>query len=101
MTDHVRDEGESAPFSNFPQDPSDFDSDPRVSFSKLDDKFILEADDGQEYEYDDALKRWILTVDEDLLQKQQEAYKVEGVDENEQVTAQQLKKKRKQQNANE
>lgn len=62
MTDHVRDEGESAPFSNFPQDPSDFDSDPRVSFSKLDDKFILEADDGQEYEYDDALKRWILTV---------------------------------------
>jgi HIV Tat-specific factor 1 len=39
----------------------------------------------------------VLQVDEDLLQKQQEAYKVEGVDENEQITAQQLKKKRKQQ----
>lgn len=62
MADHVRDEGESAPLSNFPQDPSEFDSDPRVSFSKLDNKFILEADDGQEYEYDNALKRWIPTV---------------------------------------
>lgn len=61
MADHVRDESET-PFSNFPQDPSEFDNDPRVSFSKLDDKFILEADDGQEYEYDNALKRWILTV---------------------------------------
>ena len=43
----------------------------------------------------------VFQVDADLLQKQQEAYKVEGVDEDEQVTAQQLKKKRKQQNANE
>ncbi|RAK78274.1 U2 snRNP complex subunit CUS2 [Aspergillus fijiensis CBS 313.89] len=86
-----------APFANFPQDPSEFDSDPRISFSKLDDKFILETDDGQEYEYDTALKRWIPTVDDDLLQKQQEAYKVHGVDEDEQVTASQLKKKRKQQ----
>lgn len=48
--------------SNFPQDPSEFDSDPRISFSKLDDKFILETDDGQEFEYDTALKRWIPTV---------------------------------------
>ncbi|BAE64123.1 unnamed protein product [Aspergillus oryzae RIB40] len=47
--------------SNFPQDPSEFDSDPRISFSKLDDKFILETDDGQEFEYDTALKRWIPT----------------------------------------
>ncbi|KAL5356955.1 putative nuclear mRNA splicing factor-associated protein [Aspergillus floccosus] len=85
------------PLSSFPQDPSEFDSDPRISFSKLDNKFILETEDGQEFEFDTVLKRWIPTVDEDLLQKQQEAYKVEGVDENEQITAQQLKKKRKQQ----
>lgn len=38
-----------------------------------------------------------LQVDDDLLRQQQEAYKVQGVDENELVTAQQLKKKRKQQ----
>jgi HIV Tat-specific factor 1 len=52
----------SPPLSNFPQDPSEFDSDPRISFSKLDDKFILETEDGQEYEYDTVLKRWIPTV---------------------------------------
>ncbi|KAL3491151.1 nuclear mRNA splicing factor-associated protein [Aspergillus germanicus] len=84
------------PFNNFPQDPSEFDSDPRISFSKLDNKFILETEDGQEYSYDTILKRWIPTVDEDLLQKQQEAYRVEGVDEDEKANAQQLKKKRKQ-----
>ena len=50
------------PPSRFPQDPSEFDADPRISFSKLDNKFILETDEGQEYEYDDALKRWIPSV---------------------------------------
>ncbi|KAJ1713792.1 nuclear mRNA splicing factor-associated protein [Aspergillus flavus AF70] len=110
--------------SNFPQDPSEFDSDPRISFSKLDDKFILETDDGQEFEYDTALKRWIPTVSpKNLLPLQicwdsydckdfgwfvkliswwapllrAQAYKVEGVDDNDEVTASQLKKKRKQQ----
>lgn len=48
--------------SGFPQDPSEFDSDPRISFSKLDNKFILETDDGQEFEYDSALKRWVQAV---------------------------------------
>lgn len=62
MTDQKPVEGDNAPFSNFPQDPTEFDSDPRISFSKLDDKFILEADDGQEFEYDTVLKRWIPTV---------------------------------------
>lgn len=47
---------------NFPQDPSEFDRDPRISFSKLDDKFILETEDGQEFVYDSVLKRWIQTV---------------------------------------
>ena len=51
-----------APPSTFPQNPEEFDADPRVSFSKLDNKFILEADDGQEYEFDDALKRWVPVV---------------------------------------
>ena len=51
-----------APHSTFPKNPEEFDADPRVSFSKLDSKFILEADDGQEFEYDDALKRWVPVV---------------------------------------
>ncbi|KAL4936638.1 hypothetical protein BDV06DRAFT_216522 [Aspergillus oleicola] len=123
LQDSKHDPAESPPpFSNFPQDPSDFDSDPRISFSKLDDKFILETDDGQEYSFDTILKRWIptvfrvdsgwfvkliagwrrfapvvvLQVDDDLLRQQQEAYKIEGVDEDEQATVRNQKKKRKQ-----
>lgn len=52
----------SPPYSSFPQNPEEFDADPRISFSKVDNKFILETDDGQEHEYDDALKRWVLVV---------------------------------------
>lgn len=50
------------PSSSFPQDPSEFDADPRISFSKLSNSFILEADDGQEFEFDNALKRWVPVV---------------------------------------
>jgi HIV Tat-specific factor 1 len=53
--------------ANFPQDPAEFDSDPRISFSKLDNTFILETDDGQEFEFDNTLKRWIPTVSVALL----------------------------------
>ncbi|KAE8355564.1 hypothetical protein BDV28DRAFT_128687 [Aspergillus coremiiformis] len=84
------------PSGNFPQDPSEFDSDPRISFSKLDNKFILETEDGQEFEYETVLKRWIPTVDEELLRQQQEAYKVQGVGDSDEVTTSQFKKKRKQ-----
>lgn len=55
-------EGDPAPVNNFPQDPAEFDSDPRVSYSKLDDRFILETEDGEEFTYDTVLKRWIPTV---------------------------------------
>lgn len=48
--------------SSFPTNPEDFDADNRVSFSKLDNKFILETEDGQEFEFDDALKRWVPAV---------------------------------------
>lgn len=45
-----------------PQSPSEFDHDPRISFSRLENKWILETDEGTEYEYDLALKRWIQVV---------------------------------------
>ena len=50
------------PFSAFPLNPEEFDADQRVSFSKLANKFILEADNGEEFEFDDALKRWVPVV---------------------------------------
>ena len=45
-----------------PTDPAAFDADERISFSKLSEKFILEAEDGQEFEWEQALKRWIPVV---------------------------------------
>ncbi|KAL2054570.1 hypothetical protein ABVK25_005318 [Lepraria finkii] len=80
--------------SSFPQNPEEFDADPRVSWSKLDNKFILEADDGQEYEFDDGLKRWVPVLDDALLEQQRAAYAVKGVDESE--PAQPTKKRKKQ-----
>ena len=49
-------------FSSFPQNLEEFDADPRVSFSKLDKKFILETENNEEFEFDDGLKRWVPVV---------------------------------------
>jgi HIV Tat-specific factor 1 len=84
--------------SSFPTNPQEFDSDDRISFQRLDNKFLLVQEDGTEYEFDDAIKRWIPTVDEALLERQQEAYKVSGVDESEPVEA--MKRKRKKEYVN-
>lgn len=88
-------EGATAPF---PTNPEEFDSDDRISFSKLDQKYLLVQDDGTEFEFDDAIKRWIPVLDEALLEEQQKAYKVSGVDESEPVDA--IKRKRKQEYVN-
>ena len=78
----------------FPTDPSEFDADDRISYSKLDNKFLLVQEEGTEFEFDDAIKRWVPVVDEALLEEQQKAYAVEGVDENEPVEAQRKKRKK-------
>ena len=62
------------PGLSFPTDPSEFDSDERISFSKLDNKFIAVHDDGTEFEFDNQLKRWIPNLDEELIRQQQSAY---------------------------
>ena len=48
--------------SAFPQSPSEFDADPRISFLKVDEKFLLETEEGAEFEWDGALRRWIPVV---------------------------------------
>src|SRR5271156_5443895 len=62
--------------SIFPTNPEEFDSDDRISFSKLDNKFLLVQEDGSEFEFDEAIKRWIPVLDEALLEVQQRAYMV-------------------------
>jgi HIV Tat-specific factor 1 len=80
--------------SSFPADPAEFDADDRISYSKLDNKFLLVQEDGTEFEFDDAIRRWIPVVDEALLEEQQKAYAMQGVDENEPVEAQRKKRKK-------
>ncbi|KAI9829733.1 MAG: hypothetical protein M1826_005476 [Phylliscum demangeonii] len=67
--------------SAFPSTPEQFAADARISFSKPEQKWMLEADDGSEYEYDAALKRWLPLVDEALMRAQAAVYAVPGVDE--------------------
>lgn len=50
----------------FPTDVQEFDSDDRISFSKLDNKFIAVHDDGTEFEFDAELKKWAPVEDEPL-----------------------------------
>ena len=48
--------------ADFPADPDDFANDPRISWSRLDNKHILETEGGAEYEWDTALRRWVAVV---------------------------------------
>ena len=50
----------------FPTDVREFDADERISFSKLDNKFIAVHDDGTEFEFDAELKKWVPTEEEPL-----------------------------------
>lgn len=50
----------------FPTDVQEFDSDERISFSKLDNKFIAVHDDGTEFEFDAAQKKWVPAEEEPL-----------------------------------
>ncbi|KAI1764806.1 hypothetical protein GGR53DRAFT_301115 [Hypoxylon sp. FL1150] len=65
---------QSTPGLSFPTDPAEFERDDRISFSKLDSKYIAVQDDGSEFEWDAQLRRWIPVVDEELLAQQQLAY---------------------------
>lgn len=54
--------GDEGLLASFPKSPSSFEEDPRISFSKLSNKYLLETEEGGEYEYDDKLRRWIPVV---------------------------------------
>lgn len=48
--------------ANFPTAVEDFETDDRISWSRADNKWILEETNGNEWEFDVALKRWVQTV---------------------------------------
>jgi len=69
-----------AEYWTFPTSLDEFDKDERISFSRLDNKYIAVQDDGTEYEFDTGLKRWIPMIDEALIQEQQKGYFGSGID---------------------
>lgn len=80
----------------FPTDPAQFDADDRISFSKLDNKYIAVQDDGTELEFDSSLKRWIPITDEAdeaLIEQQQLGYMAGGPDDSSSSSAQGKKRK--------
>ncbi|KAK3396429.1 hypothetical protein B0T20DRAFT_417719 [Sordaria brevicollis] len=66
--------GQQAEYWTFPTEIEEFDKDERISFSKLDNKYIAVQDDGTEYEFDAGLKRWLPIIDEALIEEHQRAY---------------------------
>lgn len=59
---------------DFPTNQDDFDKDDRISFSRLDSKYIAVHDDGTEYEFDPVSRLWIPIIDEALMEEQQRGY---------------------------
>ncbi|KAK3336787.1 hypothetical protein B0T19DRAFT_378787 [Cercophora scortea] len=69
-----------AEYWTFPTKPEEFNNDDRISFSKLDSKYIAVQDDGTEYEFDNGLRRWIPIIDDALIEEQQKGYMMPGAD---------------------
>jgi HIV Tat-specific factor 1 len=69
-----------AEYWTFPTNPEEFDQDDRISYSKLDNKYIAVQEDGTEYEFDAGLKRWIPIIDEALIEEQQKGYFMPSAD---------------------
>ncbi|KAF1356115.1 hypothetical protein BDV97DRAFT_341042 [Delphinella strobiligena] len=84
----------SAARVTFPQTEEEFKNDVRVSFDRLNNKWVLEDDDGSEWEWNETISKWVPSLDEADIELQQRAYKIEGVDE-EANTAAENNKKRK------
>lgn len=79
-------------------DPTkDFANDPRVSFDKSKQNWVLEDDNGNELEWDSRSRRFITLVGIDEMKAQQATYSIQGVDESTpaDVIARRQEKKRK------
>ncbi|KAI8147898.1 hypothetical protein BJV82DRAFT_593837 [Fennellomyces sp. T-0311] len=73
----------------------DFSSDPRMKLNEQTRKWSYVGDDGVSYEYDESIGAWFPMYNEALIEQQQSAYAVEGVDESEPVAAAQQRNKKK------
>ncbi|KAG9302907.1 hypothetical protein G9A89_022323 [Geosiphon pyriformis] len=72
----------------------DFASDPRMQFVQETEKWTYIANDGVSYEYDEIHKAWFPMYNEDLIEAQQSAYSIPGIDEAEPVVSKQKTKRK-------
>jgi HIV Tat-specific factor 1 len=70
-----------SPRAVFPTTEEEFKNDVRVSFDKSSSKWILEDDNGDEYEWNAQFEKWVPSVDEALMQQQASIYAMKDVDE--------------------
>lgn len=96
----MSEEAQQAEIWTFPTDLNTFDSDDRISYSRLDNKYIAVQDDGTEYEFDRELRRWVPIIDEDLIQQQQAGYFNNNNNADTESSAQPQGRKRKNGNSN-
>ncbi|KAM3415295.1 hypothetical protein BST61_g8824 [Cercospora zeina] len=57
-----------------------FGHDTRISYSKSKDCFILEDENGKEWEWLESWGKWTETIDDEAMKRQAEIYKIAGVD---------------------
>ncbi|KAL1585237.1 hypothetical protein WHR41_05893 [Cladosporium halotolerans] len=67
----------------FPYDVQDFEADTRINFSKDTKNYILEDENGEEWEWFPRTSKWVPMMDEALAEQQREAYKMPGVNDDE------------------
>ncbi|KAG4303748.1 hypothetical protein PORY_002848, partial [Pneumocystis oryctolagi] len=69
-----------------------------IEFDIRKNRWTCEGKDKNEYEYDEKRGIWILSTDEELIRRQQEAYSVEGVDDSVPINRQKKRKGRAKEN---
>ncbi|KAF8629666.1 hypothetical protein AX17_005605 [Amanita inopinata Kibby_2008] len=69
------------PGSSIEVQTATFADDPRIYFSKSNNTWRYEEEDGTEMEFDAAKGTWVPALDEDLVKQQQAAYSVTDIDE--------------------
>ncbi|KAI7855659.1 hypothetical protein BDC45DRAFT_505574 [Circinella umbellata] len=84
----------SSSSSNNNKEAPDFSSDPRMKLNSETNKWSYIGDDGISYEYDTVLGAWFPMHSDELIEQQQSAYAVKGVDESEPAVIPKTKKKR-------
>lgn len=52
----------SAARATFPQTEEEFKNDVRVSFDRPNNKWVLEDDDGSEWEWNETISKWVPSV---------------------------------------